>query len=127
MAGRGAQVRVDGLRDLKRDLKRLVGDLGDVKAASAAAGALVARAAAPRAPRRTGRLASSVRPAATVGGVAVRSALPYAGPLHWGWAARRITANPFIADAALATEPAWLALYMADIQKAVDRVNGRTY
>lgn len=118
---------MEGLRELRRDLRRLAGDVKDVKAANQAAGALVATAAAPRAPRRTGRLAASIRPTATVAGVAVRVAAPYAGPIHWGWPARGIVGRPFVVDAALATEPAWLALYLAGMQRAVDRMAGNTY
>ena len=55
------------------------------------------------------------------------ASLPYAGPIHWGWPARRIEAQPFIADAAQATEPIWIPAYEADVQAAVDLVNGNTY
>ncbi len=126
----GGGIRVDGLRRLRRDLKRVVGKLDDLKLANAKALAVVVPAAQARAPRRTGALAGSLRgnksaSRATVSAGGAR--LPYAGPIHWGWPARQIEAQPFIADAAVATEPAWLPAYEADVQAAVDLVNGNTY
>ena len=37
---------------------------------------------------------------------------------------RNISAQPFLTDAAKATEPIWVAQYLADIQKIVDKVKG---
>lgn len=130
MAKGGAHLRVDGARRLRRDLRQVAGDLEDLKVANAAAAATVAAAAAARAPHRTGRLAGSVRGnrAASRATVAAGgAAVPYAGPIHWGWPAHGIEARPFIADAAVATEPTWLPMYVADIDRATDRVRGRTY
>jgi hypothetical protein len=120
-------VKVEGLRDLKRDLKRLAGDAADLKAANAAASAMVAAAARGSAPRATGRLAGTVKGTATVAGVSVRVAAPYAGVVHYGWPARGVPARPFVIDAAQRTEPAWLALYLADLDRAVAKLAGRTY
>ena len=50
--------------------------------------------------------------------------MPYAGAIHWGWPARNIVGQPFLTDAAKATEPIWVAQYLADIQKIVDKVKG---
>jgi hypothetical protein len=56
--------------------------------------------------------------------MAGNAAVPYAGPIHWGWPARRITAQPFIQEAAVATQPAWENAYLEDMQRVVDRVKG---
>jgi hypothetical protein len=44
--------------------------------------------------------------------------------VHWGWPARGITAQPFVSDAAVDTEPAWRPLYERDLQNALDKVGG---
>lgn len=132
MAGdQSVSVHVDGVRQLRRDLRKLGDDLADVKDANAAAAALVAAEAARRAPRgKTGRLAASVRgnraaSRATVS--AGRASVPYAGPIHYGWPAHHIEAQPFVTDAAQDTQPLWLPLYEQGINRAVDKLAGRTY
>lgn len=130
MSDDSVSVRVDGLRRLRSDLRKMGSDLSDLKDANAAVAQLVAAEAGRRAPRRTGRLAASVRgnralSRATVAAGGAR--LPYAGPIHYGWPAHGIAANPFVSDAAQATESAWLPLYEAGIEQAVDAVAGRTY
>ena len=67
---------------------------------------------------RASRLAKGVR--VSVG----RATVPYAGAIHWGWPARNISAQPFLTDAAKATEPTWTRQYLSDIQKIVDKVKG---
>lgn len=125
MAAPNAGVRVEGLRELRRGLKQLGEDTSDLKEANAAAAAIVAAAAAARAPKRTGRLAASVKGNRAVGRATVRGGgaqVPYAGPIHWGWPARGIDGQPFVVDAAQATEPVWLPAYQAALDRAVDRV-----
>jgi hypothetical protein len=126
MANTGT-VKVDGLKPLRRNLRRLGNDLSDLKDANQQAASIVASAGAGRAPKRSGNLAGSVRGNRAVGRAIVRAggaAVPYAGPVHWGWPAHGIEAQPFIADAAVETQPVWLPAYEASIQKAVDKVGG---
>lgn len=118
-------VQVEGLAALRAQLRAMTGDLSDLKAANAQVAQLVATRAAQLAPKRTGRLAASVRGNKAVGRAQVRGGgarVPYAGPIHWGWPARSITANTFVSDAAEQLEPIWLALYSTDIQRVIDRV-----
>lgn len=118
---------VHGADQLRRSLKRAGDDLSDLKAVNKRVGDLVVSAARPRAPVRSGRLAGSLRPAAAAAKVTVRaggSNLRYAGPIHWGWPARGIRPNPFLADAAKATEAQWLDLYFAELQHIVNNVEG---
>ena len=129
-SGAAGAVRIDGLRRLRRDLKQMVGDLSDLKSANAKVLAVVVPAAAARAPRRTGRLAASIRGnraanRATV--LAGGATLPYVGPIHWGWPARHIDPQPFAADAAEQTQPAWLPAYETDIDAAIAKVAGNRY
>jgi hypothetical protein len=122
-----AQVRVQGLPKLRRELKAFQGDVEDLKAANAAVSSLVASAASARAPRRSGALAASVRGNRAAGRASVMAGgarTPYAGPIHYGWPARGIEGNAFVVDAAQATEGTWLPKYVQDVQKAADKVRG---
>jgi hypothetical protein len=86
MAGRGeVTVNTEGLREFRRDLKRLDpeldrqlrGELRDAVAKVAAQAALLA-------PRRTGTLAKSYRPFVTQRTAGIRSSLPYAPVIEFG-------------------------------------------
>ena len=50
--------------------------------------------------------------------------MPYAGPIHWGWPAHHIEAQPFLSDAAKATEPQWRSEYMKAVEDALAQVRG---
>ena len=80
-------VRVQGLREFRRDLRRLQPEVAKgLTKELKAAGDKVAKAAQsdPRTPRRTGEYARSIRPYVTARGVSVGSRLPQAGVVHWG-------------------------------------------
>lgn len=119
-------VKVTGLAQLRRELKRLELGTGDLKAANEAAGRVVLTDATARAPRgRTGRLAGSGRAGrgeakavVTFGGATV----PYARPIHWGWPARKIEPHPFAVEAARATEAEWLEVYKQALDDLVEQV-----
>jgi hypothetical protein len=126
-AGRGPAVQVDGLRTLRRTLKAAGADLDDLKAAHAAVAARVVRAALPNVPRRSGALAASVRGSGQAGAAVVRAgraAVPYAGPIHWGWPARHIKARPFLWDAIADTETQWLGTYRTALDHLIDSIEG---
>lgn len=130
MASSAATFRAPGLRQLQRDLRELGDGLGDLKDANAEAARIVAHEAERRAPKRTGRLAARIRGNRAAGRATVSAGgatVPYAGPIHYGWPAHHITANPFVIDAAQATEDVWLPLYEHNIEQLVDHVAGRTY
>jgi hypothetical protein len=120
-------VRVQGLDTLVRTLRKAGQNISELKDAHRAVGEIVAGAAADRAPRRSGALAGSVRATKRAAGARVlggRASVPYAGPIHWGWPARGIGAQPFMSEAAQATEPQWTARYREDVQNALDKVRG---
>lgn len=124
---RDAGIRVEGARELRATLKRAGDDLQDLKDAHRDAAQIVTAASRVKAPKRTGRLAASVRgsgAAATATIRAGRSSVPYAGPIHWGWPARNIKAQPFITEAAQATEPIWTREYEAAVNKVLHRIKG---
>lgn len=120
-------IQVEGARELRRTMKRAGDDLQDLKDAHSSAAGLVAATAAMRAPRRTGRLRGSLRGSGTKTAAIIRAgaaAVPYANPIHWGWPARGIAANPFITEAAQSTEAQWVELYDKSVEKIVARIKG---
>jgi phage gpG-like protein len=78
-------IRVEGLRDLRRDLKAidkgLERELRDHLKEAAEAVLPTARALAPK---RSGALAASLKATATGQRASIRSRLPYANAQHWG-------------------------------------------
>lgn len=122
-----ATVRVQGVDRLRSTLRRAEIGLDDLKDANARAGQMVAQWGAVRAPRMTGRLGTSVRAARQAKAaviVAGSAAVPYAGVIHWGWPAHNIAPQPWLSQAAVDTQPAWLPIYQDDIQKILDTVQG---
>lgn len=127
MASRPA-VEVVGLGKLARTMKRAGVELTELKDLNRAAADAVAPSAISSAPRQSGRLAGDVRTAGTQrAGIvrAGRASIPYAGPVHWGWPARGIKPQPFLADAAHQTEPAWTEIYLAGIEKIIGKIEGK--
>lgn len=95
------RVQVEGLKDLRRDLRALDRDaLKQVQRSLKGSAEIVAAQARIDAPKRTGELARSIRAGTSGNRALVRSRLPYGNPIHWGWPKRNITANPFIDRAA---------------------------
>lgn len=127
MSNRDVAVKVEGLGQLVRDLKAAGGSIDDLKAANQAASRIVLDASRSRVPHRSGRLAASgrINRALKKANVLYGSAsVPYAGPVHWGWPSRHIPAQPFVVDAAEATQPEWLETYEREIQKVLDDIKG---
>lgn len=95
--------QIEGLREVQKALRDISGDLAnEMKPTHKAAAEIVVDGAKRYAPVRTGRLADSIRAAATRTGGRVRvgsAAVPYAGPIHFGWPARRIKPQPFVYEA----------------------------
>lgn len=119
------RIEVVGARRLRSTMRRAGLDLGDLKQAHNEAANVVVGAT--RAPAVTGRLASTVRAGATQREAIVRAgyaSVPYAGPIHWGWAARNIRAQPFLSDAATSSEGTWIQAYEREIERIIQQVEG---
>lgn len=82
---RTAAVLVEGVKDLRRDLRAIDKALPKelTKALKAAAEEVLPTARA-LAPKRSGRLASSLRASGAGNKASIRSPLPYANVQHWG-------------------------------------------
>lgn len=124
----GPVVKVEGARQLRATLRRAGQDLEDMKDANAEVANYVASASRSAAPTVSGRLAASVRGNRAAASAVVKAggaAVPYAGPIHWGWPARNIAANEFMAATAANTEPTWVRMYLAAVERIVAKVKGK--
>jgi hypothetical protein len=99
-------IKVEGLSALQRDLRRLGGDLdlnkSEFLATNRKVAELVIEGSKRFVPVLSGALAESIRQASTKKSAKIRvgnAPVPYAGPIHFGWPARRIKPQPFIYDA----------------------------
>ena len=122
----GPLTQVHGTRELRRALGKGSARLADLKAANARVAAFLASGSRPFAPRRTGQLASTSRGNRAAGKAVVmvgNAATPYAGPVHWGWPARDIPAQPWVAEYAERTQPVWLGTYQQDVDAIVSAIS----
>lgn len=122
-----AGVRVEGARELRRTLRRAGDELTEFKAAHEAASRIAVPASRGEAPTRSGRLASSVRGGVAAASLTIRAggaAVPYAGPIHWGWRKRSIAANPFIVRAVDRRRVAMVAAYERGVDRILARIRG---
>lgn len=123
MAGRTV-VRVQGLRELRRRLRRIEGGLDDLKAEHAWVADYVGGKARPATPYRTGRLYGTGRASGTKTNSIVRygrASAPYAAVIHYGWPDRGIRPQTWVIDAAQRSEPIWAAHFNATIADLVER------
>ena len=119
--------RIEGARELRKQLRAASDDLSDLRAAHADAGRIVEPVARGRAPVRSGALRASIRSsgAATTAVVEAGSPrVPYARPIHWGWPARNIRRNAFAWDAIKSTQPRWMLAYKKAVDGILSRVRG---
>jgi hypothetical protein len=120
-------VKVDGINELKRTMKRAGVELQDLKDAHAAVAQTVIDSARPWVPVRSGALAGSLRGSGQAGAAVVRAgraAVPYANPIHWGWPSRGIKARPFMWTAIHKSQDQWTGQYLTALQKIIDDIEG---
>lgn len=129
MAGKPAGIEVEGAAELRRALKHFDGGLDALKEINHQAAEDVAEAARTRAPVRSGSLVGTIRADRKTRSASVlagRRKVPYAGPIHFGWPSRNITANPFLYDALDSRREAVAQAYTRGVGALVDRVERET-
>ena len=97
-----ARVEVDGLRDLRRAIRRAEEDYSDLREAGLEAAEPVADTAVSLVPVLDAELQGTIRAAGQASGAVVRAGfarVPYAGPIHFGWPGHGIEPNPFLYNA----------------------------
>lgn len=120
-------IQVEGARELRRTLNAAGHQLDDLTEAHKKAGHVVADAGRPRAPRVTGARAGTIRSSGTKTGAVVRAgtaALPGVPPDHWGWEARNIAPNPWLAEALEDKTPQVIDLYEDAVERVLATVKG---
>ena len=119
----GGQLEIDGLRDVQKAMRNFSDDSrNDMKETHRRAGQIVVDGAARLVPVRSGALLASLKSAPTQrqGRVRVGSAaVPYAGPIHFGWPARNIQPNPFIYEVLDGRRQEVYALYAERISQLI--------
>ncbi|WJZ03475.1 hypothetical protein [Corynebacterium freiburgense] len=133
-AGAPGHVEIEGARQLRASLRRAGIDMKQLKAVNKSAGEIVKTASVAVAPvgsrtkrARVRRLKDTLTVFSTQTGARIRlgaKSVPYAGPIHWGWFARNITPNPFVAEQAQKTEPTWLRLYEEHVKNILNTIEG---
>jgi HK97 gp10 family phage protein len=118
----GVQVKIKGLSQLTRSLRKAGVQINDMKAANAKTGSVVVQAARPITPHATGALAGSIRPAQRQSGVIVRAgggAVRYARYVEYG--TRKMGARSYLIRAANDSQPRWLDVYAVELQRLMDQ------
>ena len=123
--GTGVSVTVDGLAKMRRAVVKLNAEAKqDFKQAGYMAAEIVVDEAKRLVPYRTGKLRDSIRAGKVVSGGKVyagKARVPYAGPIHFGWANRNIRPNPFLYDAADRRVGEVMDAYLAQIYEIWNR------
>lgn len=119
----GGQLEIEGLRAVQKAMKNFSDDSrNDMKETHRRAGQIVVDGAARLVPVRTGALLASLKssPTQRQGRVRIGSAaVPYAGPIHFGWPARHIQPNPFIYEVLDGRRQEVYALYAERISQLI--------
>lgn len=101
-------VKVEGAKEVRARLRRLhdatdrANARGELRRLHIDLAEMVKARAVQLVPERTGRLKATIRASGTQKGGRVRAGfkrVPYAGPIHFGWAALGITPQPFLYEA----------------------------
>lgn len=125
IAGTQGMAEIEGLRQVQKAMRNFSDDSrNDMKETHRKAGQIVVDAAAGKVPVRTGALLASLRSAPTQRQGRVRigsAAVPYAGPIHFGWPARHIQPNPFIYEVLDGRRQEVYALYAERISQLVTK------
>jgi hypothetical protein len=123
-----AAVRVEGLAQLNRELRRLASDrtwqkeLGLTNQKAAKIPVAPMKRQAPRG--ATGGLSTSPRALKAAGRVAIAvgsAKVPYAGPINFGWPARNIAPQEFIYKSITETHDEFMEIYLDMIDDLTTR------
>lgn len=101
-------VRITGHKETRKKIRGILDDMdqqaarGELKVMNQEAAEIVQKRAVSLVPVRSGKLRDTIRAAGAQKSGRVRAGfkrVPYAGPIHFGWAARNIQPNLFLYDA----------------------------
>jgi hypothetical protein len=115
-------VTIDGGPKLARAFDRMSDRVGDLASTHAAAADPVVATARSLVPIVSGALLDTIRREDITDGSAVVAGsdqVRYAGPIHYGWPARNIDAQPFLDDAMTYEQDNVTAVYDATVDEAI--------
>lgn len=121
-----AEVQVKGLNEALRALKAFGDDMNDLKDANQELGSTIASRASALAPKRSGALAGSIRANRAQKKVQIKAggaAVPYAGVIEYGWAARGIRPQSYLRRAAFSNKDYIATKYEENIQRSIQKYN----
>lgn len=119
-----AHYTITGTDRIASTMRKAGRELGDLTPVNQTVADIVARLARARAPRVTGALANATQAAATKKGAGIENVLPYFGPIHYGWPARNIEAQPYVDEAVAESRSQWFAVYEKAAADAAASVKG---
>ena len=117
-------VRVEGLAKVVRQLKAFGLEIDDLKTAFATIATEAAAAIVRHTPKRSRRLAGNVRGNRAQSKAVVRAggaAVPYAGPINYGWAARGIEPVHYMQKGEEEIRPKAVTRLEAEIETQITR------
>jgi hypothetical protein len=117
-------VRVEGLNELVRNLKKAGVEVSDLKAVFAEIASDAASMAAQFAPAKTGRLKGAIRGSKAVNKAVVRAGgarVPYAGAINYGWKKRNIKPSYFMQKVDGSIAPVALSKLDAGISRIIEK------
>jgi hypothetical protein len=124
-------VRVEGLNRFVRTMRQAGADMTDLKETNKAVADFVlpyALALTPIDDIDGGDLLATGRSSGTPREAIIRfgnKSVPYAGVTHYGYpssGAKHQAANPWLAEAAKLTEPQWVEMYWAAVERTINSV-----
>lgn len=116
-----------GQRRFVQTMRKAGADLDELKAVNRQAAQIALPAVTGRTPVRTGKLKRSIRVGATRRAGVIRAggkAVPYAGPLNYGWPAHHITPRLFVNNGVATSENAWMRVYEQFVEQTMKQVKG---
>lgn len=124
----GKALMVVGQKRFVQTMRKAGADLDELKGVNREAAEIALPAVQALAPvGKTGRLSKSLRAGATKkAGVirAGRKAVPYAGPVNYGWPGHHIKPRLYVNNGVARSENAWMKPYEAFVEKTMKQIKG---
>ena len=123
-------IRIEGGRELRRAFREIDDDMSDLKDLHKQLADEVAGTAKTKVPVRSGNLKRSVRGSGTKTAARVRAgnnrksgptSVPYAAPIHFGWARRGIRPQPVLYEALDDRRQQLVDRYNAEVRSIIRR------
>lgn len=119
---------VTGQKRFVQTMRKAGADMKELKEVNRKAADIALPAVQRLAPHgKTGKLANSLRVGATQKAGVIRAgtkAVPYVGPVNYGWPGHNIKPRLFVNSGVAQSESAWQRVYKQFIDKTLDQIQG---